>query len=386
MRNQVGNPARGEDFFIRRSLIDKAWDFIESGRHILLVAPRRVGKTSLMFHLLDNPKDKYPFLYLITESINNENEFFRRIVNKILKTDLVKNSQKIMTFLEKNMPSIKKVGPDGIEFGVQDEHNYLEILIRILKSISSEGKRLIIMLDEFPETLENIIADDGEGAGRHFLQSNRELRQDPELTGYIQFIYTGSIGLENVASRLNSIKNIIDLSRLPILPLSAEEAKTFIKLLLKNVPFTLSDSLTNYILEKIEWLIPFYIQLIFEKLTYLHRDEKAETITEEMIDRSFNEMLKERNHFEHWHTRLRASFKGNDYNFLKETLNIISENNIISAGEITNLAVKYRLEETYKDHLGSLVYDGYINNNDDRDVYRYNTPVLRMWWRQNVAN
>ena len=386
MRNKVGNPARGEDFFIRKTLIDKAWDYIESGKHILIVAPRRVGKTSLMFHLLDNPKDNYPFLYLITESINNENEFFRRIVNKALKIDLVKSSQKIITFLEKNMPSIKKVGPDGIEFGVQEEHNYLEILTRILKSISSDGKKLIIMLDEFPETLENIIADDGEGAGRHFLQSNRELRQDPELADHIQLIYTGSIGLENVASRLNSTKNINDLSRLVIPPLSTEEAKTFINLLLENVPFTLSDSLINYILEKIEWLIPFYIQLILEALTYLQRNEKAETITEAMIDRSFNEMLKERNHFEHWHTRLRASFKGNEYNFLKELLNIASENNKITSKEIINLAVKYRLEDTYKDLLGALVYDGYINNNDDRNIYRYNTPVLRMWWRQNVAN
>jgi len=339
-----------------------------------------------MYYLLDNPKDNYSFLYLITESINNENEFFRRIVNKVIKTDHVKNSQKFLTFLEKHKPAIKKVGPDGIEFGTREEHNYFEMLIRILRSVSSEDRRLIIMLDEFSETLENIIEDEGEGAGKHFLQSNRELRHDPEFSNSVQFIYTGSIGLENIASTLNEIKTINDLSRLKIPPLKTEEAKNLIQLLLQNVPFVLSESSIDFILQRIEWLIPFYIQLVIQELKNIHRYENIDRITENTLKRAFSGMLEQRNHFEHWHTRLRASFKVNHYNFVKELLNIISENDTIHSNEIVNLALKYQLENTYKDIVGSLVYDGYINNNEDNNVYRYNSPILRMWWRQNVAN
>ena len=104
------------------------------------------------------------------------------------------------------------------------------------------------------------------------------------------------------------------------------------------------------------------------------------------IDRAFNRMLEQRNHFEHWHTRLRTALKGNDYNFVKEVLNIASEKDTITSNEIFNLAVKYGLEVNFKDLIGSLIYDGYINNEDDTHVYRYNSPILRMWWRKNVAN
>ncbi|MFZ2630324.1 MAG: AAA family ATPase [Desulfosalsimonadaceae bacterium] len=386
MKITAGPPARGENFFDRENIIQKAWDLIESGNHILIAAPRRVGKTSVMYYLQDNPREGFDFLFLDTESVNNENEFFRRIVNKVLKADAIRSSQKIWNFLKKYMPSIKKIGPDGVEFGTKDDLNYLELLENILKSISDDKKKMVIMLDEFSQTLENIINDEGEAAGKHFLFSNRELRQDVEVSKNVHFIYTGSIGLENIVSRMNAIKSINDLSRLVVNPLTTAEAKNLIRLLLKNVEFELPEPLIDYILKKIEWLIPYYIQLIVQELKDLHREEKLADITEKDIDRAFEKMLTQRNHFDHWHTRLRAALKGDQYNFSKEILNIISENEIIHSNEIFNIAVKYKLENTFKDIIGSLVYDGYINNNEEPAVYRYNSPILRMWWRQNVAN
>jgi len=94
MKIITGIPARAGDFFDREALIHKAWDMIESDKHVLFVAPRRVGKTSLMFYLMDHPKPNYHLLYLNTESINNRNEFFRRVLNQVLKTNFVQKSKK----------------------------------------------------------------------------------------------------------------------------------------------------------------------------------------------------------------------------------------------------------------------------------------------------
>ena len=218
------------------------------------------------------------------------------------------------------------------------------------------------------------------------MQSNRELRQDSEIHKNVQFIYTGSIGLENVVSKLNLVSTINDLATLKIPPLKQSEAKKLIVQLLENVEFDLSDSLIDYILQEIEWLIPFYIQLVVDELRNIHREDRLEQIGEATVDRAISGMLEQRNHFEHWHTRLRASTKGHEYNFAKELLNLTSENATIHTNEVLDLAVKYGLAETYKDLVNSLVYDGYINNNDDARIYRYNSPILKMWWRQNVAN
>ena len=339
-----------------------------------------------MKYLEDFPRPPFSLTYLITESVNSEKEFYRRILNRIVKTDFVKKSKKVQNFLEQHTPTLKKIGVDGIEFGVREEHNYFEMLGSILKSPQPEANKLVIMIDEFPETLENIIEDEGDAAGRHFLQSNREIRQDSEITENVQFIYTGSIGLENIVSRLNAVSTINDLVRLKVPPLTESEANQMIQRLLARVQFVLKDGVIEYIFHQIEWLIPFYIQLIMQELRNICREQGIDAIEKAHVDKALQEMLEQRNHFEHWHTRLRTTFKGRGYSFVKDVLNITSEKSEITSNEICDLAVKYDIESSFKDIIGSLVYDGYINNHEEVHTYRFNSPILKMWWRQNVAN
>ena len=63
----------------------------------------------------------------------------------------------------------------------------------------------------------------------------------------------------------------------------------------------------------------FYIQLIVYELKS-HKN----SVTKNSIDESFDLILDNRNHFDHWHVRLR-SFIDTEYKFLKELLNNISE-------------------------------------------------------------
>ncbi len=386
MKTCIGSPARGEKFFYRKKLIDKAWDKIENGSNILIVAPRRVGKTSIMFHLLDNPRDDYKVIYVDMESANSESEFFRRLLNKILKSGILNKLLTAITFLEKHRPEIKKIGADGIEFGVRSDLDYLDLLVKVIKSINESKSKLILMIDEYPQTLENIIKDKGVGAGTKFLQSNRELRMDPDLNQTITYIYAGSIGLENIVSKINSIGSINDLAALVMPPLQNGEEFEFIHYLLQDVSFNLHEEQIKYIFNKIEWLIPFHIQLVIQGINDLIIDGEIEEISNQIIDSVFKEMIKQRNHFDHWHTRLRTSFDSDEYTFAKEILNIISESETINSSEIFEIVVKQKLEKNYKDIIGSLIYDGYINNNDDPKIYRYNSPIVRMWWRKYVAN
>ena len=52
MHNLIGKPAEGEDFFDRERETRRLWERIDTD-NVLLLAPRRVGKTSLMFRLRD---------------------------------------------------------------------------------------------------------------------------------------------------------------------------------------------------------------------------------------------------------------------------------------------------------------------------------------------
>jgi type IV secretory pathway ATPase VirB11/archaellum biosynthesis ATPase len=59
MRNIVGTPVRGDDYFERPKATARIWGALENGENLLLSSPWRTGKTSLLRHLCDTPKSDF---------------------------------------------------------------------------------------------------------------------------------------------------------------------------------------------------------------------------------------------------------------------------------------------------------------------------------------
>jgi AAA+ ATPase superfamily predicted ATPase len=385
MKNQtIGNPAVGENFFDRPCIIKELWDAVDANSHILIAAPRRVGKTSILRKMQSEPKEGYGVIYITTEAADSEHEFWKKLFKGLTSDDnlnlLQRSIPKIALLLESITKNIKNIGPNGVDFcdGVPTDHaTAFESIITKLNL----DKKIVIMIDEFPQTVENIRLAKGDNSARLFLSANRALRQNPHLTDKVTFIYTGSIGLESVAAQLNGTKFINDLHCIKISPFTTKEAMQFVDELMVIRDLKLDESTKKYLIEKIEWLIPFYLQLIIKEI-----EISIETVVNTAaIDQAINRALDNRNHFEHWHTRLRSAFKNPEYLYAKDILNYLSEHNAIESSDIANLAAKREIVDE-KEIIHTLVYDGYINNNDNVKQYRFNSPILRMWWYKNVAN
>ncbi|MBX4271386.1 ATP-binding protein [Clostridium estertheticum] len=391
MKITTGQAARGENFFKRPILINKLWRKIDSDSSIIISAPRRVGKTSLMRYIEDNPREKYYVVYVITESVYNENKYYKEIVKAILNCDSIRKRDKVINSIKdiaKNIfKSIDEVGIDSVKFSKNIEYNYYDKFIEIMRTIDLEGHKLIIMIDEFAQTIENIQQKEGTAYAIHLLQSNRVLRQNSDINNKFQFIYTGSISLEGIARRMDSSKFINDLDIVKVTPLSKSEGKNLINELLKGLDFTMDEGTINHMLNEIKWLIPFYIQLAMDKIQDIYDEDNLCVIHNKSVDIAIKRMIEENNKFSSWHERL-VVYKNNDYKFIIETLDqiSISEAKKITYNEIHNLAVKYNLCETYKDLLNTLIDDGYINNDDEEKFYTFTSPILRMWWCKKNAN
>ncbi len=366
-------------------MFNDIWRIIESGSNILLVAPRRVGKTSILFYLSDNPKGGFRPLYLITESVNDENEFFRKLYGHIfeLLDGIEKFSQRIRNLVGKN--KISEISKNGVK--LEDvKLDYYGALIKLFEVLDLDGEKLIILIDEFPETVENI-KDKNETDALHFLQKNRELRHSAIVREKAQFIYAGSIGLENVVSKINASSTINDLHSFGVPPFTEKESRGLIfDKILKNSEMQIEDEQVSFLLSKIEWLIPFYIQLIMDETYKLYSYEELKKITNEVIERAIDKSVQHKLYFDLWLSRLKTTFKGNEFSFVKSVLNNASEKDTISSAEIYNYAEGFNITEIYKNIINTLVYDGYINNNDNPKIYHFNSPILKRWWYKYVAN
>ncbi|MFY0598491.1 MAG: hypothetical protein JXR03_02390 [Cyclobacteriaceae bacterium] len=379
----IGPSAEGDNYYSRTYLDQKFWKLINNGAHILVSAPRRIGKTSFLKNVVHQGKKGFIVKYHITESINSSNEFFKRLYKSLLEELSTHKGlwKGLQSTLKQN--SITKLGTGGIEFGKSDLDYFEEFKLLIIKIDLSE--KLIFIVDEFSETLENIITDHGEQAGKQFLHQNRELRQESEINKKIQFVYSGSIGLGNIAERINSVKNINDVRNFTVPPLTKEEGMNLIKMLTTDEELDFAKEVKNYLLERIFWLIPYYLQIVLDEIENVLQQNGTLKVINENVDQAIDKALEVRIYFEHWLTRLRTAIKGDHFSFAKETLNAISKSDKgLSVNEVFDLASKYGLQEDYGTIVRTLEYDGYIHANENKR-YIFNSPLLRIWWERNIA-
>lgn len=386
MQTVIGQVARGKNFWDRKNEMGNIWRAIESGSHILISAPRRVGKTSIMYKVVDEPKEGYIPIYVNVESADSQQEFWQKLFHALIDEDFVNGLKAKSKLLFENIKSIKisKVSAKGIEFGDGPELSFINAFKQLVKDLDSD-KKLLIMIDEFAQTIENIIKYEDEKNAVNLLKNHRELRQNQKFSEKVTFVYAGSIGLESVVAKIDASRHINDLNSIKVKPLERTDAKEFALQLFQSNEKNISPANIEYLLDKIEWLIPFYIQLIVQEAVNVERIKLDVQASD--LDKAFEEALEHRQYFESWLTKIKTSFKNDEFLFAKIVLNKISEEQTITFNQIVNLASKNNMdEESARDVMRSLVYDGYINNNEQSKIYRFNSPILRLWWNKNVAN
>ena len=349
MRNIVGSVVRGDDFFERPKTIKKLWQAIDNGEHILLSAPRRSGRTSLLRHLCENPKENFSLVYVDVSSVDRRNSFYERCLNAI---------------------SFKST---------QTPDNYRKEFIHALQTIKNK-QQLVFIIDEFPQAILNIHQTRGGANTIQFLQRLKDIRQDPAFN-HIQFIFVGSPSLTPLRTELNLTNISNDLLTIDIPPLTKKEATLFIQQLSVNVNVQMTTVQIEYLLEKIRWLIPFHLQLFFREIAIIAIDEDITTITNNEIDNAFLQLLNIRHQdvFENWYSSIKNLFGEQTYNFVKQLLDVLSNQAKIALNTIVALAQRCAVEEQYPSILRVLTHEGFINNQDDS--YSFNSGLFKIWWQ-----
>jgi len=391
MKLGIGKPVRGDKFYPRTNISSKLLELLEEDANILLSAPRRVGKTSIILNLYDNPPKNYLVVYVDTEKCESIQEYFKELLNKITDSEIIDKydgfGSSVIEKIKDTAKRVKKINVGGV-IGIEKEAaqtivDYYEEFELLLNEIELKGQKIVLLVDEFPVTVENIKRkDDSNGSNevKKFLQMNRTIRLNPKLSDKISFIYTGSIGLVNVVSNIGMTEDINDLSELTVPPLESKDALKLLASLASNYKIPIDKSTSKYIIEKVEWLMPFYIQTLFREVRDLYRKEEPDTIDNNFIDQAFNNIIENINiYLDHFRTRLNKVFKKEQLNFSKELLHSIADNNFIQKNNIPELAAKYKVEN-YSYLIDTLKYDGYIDNSANENEYRFNSPIFKQWW------
>lgn len=382
--NVFGPPVTGEDFFGRTKELTMAHKKLDSGHSLVLSAPRRIGKSSFAKRLVNEKSAQgWKCVYIDLEKIRSESQFLQTLITEFDKSGIWSKAGKTAgNILSGILESIKSIGTVKVDFGhllpTGDPYASLAELI-------DHTQDTLIVIDEL--TLFLGILEKGRPDVQDiavFLNWFRSLRQ--VSPSRVRWIFCGSVGLHNFTGSRNLSYTINDLAELQFDAMTEEEAFGLVRALSDAETLIMSDEMINFLLKKLNWHIPYFIQIIFYEITNI--TPSGQPVTEEIIQTSFSKLIHS-NLMATWSERL-AEYNGHEVGarsiltlICKSSEGISKEQLVASFMQKMNLSNIAEAEKELSDILNMLERDGYLIRSNGRRVFR--SPLLKDWWHYNFA-
>lgn len=388
-RNHVGRPVKGRDFFDRVREQRRFWRDLDTD-NLLLLAPRRVGKTSLMFRLRDTAGERgVRAVYVTVADVLDEAGFVHRLYEHVLQGDdgpglweQLRDSG-VGRFLRAFTPSKLGAGPVSVELQGAAGESWRELGEALVRALQLQERRSLLLVDELPIFVLALLREDAERA-RRFLDWLRSVRQRADR---VRWVLAGSIGLDTVAALHNLADTINDLEVAELGAFEPEVAQDFVAGLSQSHALDLDRATCTYLVTKVGWPVPYFLQLLFRQVRNLAEDAGAPA-SPATVDAAWELLLhpNRRNYFDNWRQRLPKQ--------LGPVLALQAEVLLSAASAADGGIQRATLSQALAPHvrdpaereaalvflLNMLQNDGYIVKTGER--YRFRSPLLQAWWRR----
>jgi hypothetical protein len=389
LQNVTGQVVEGENFFDREMETARFWRGLETD-NLLLLAPRRVGKSSVLRRMKATAGVRgFTGVYVDVSDCSDELRFVQRLYAAILEhhgaAERLWNGI-TESWLGKTISRVKKAGAAGfsIEFS-SDESAWARMGEELAESLAGLEGRTLIQVDELPVFVLKLLnrSDDADqGRIREFLYWLRRLRQDYPR---VRWLLAGSIGLDTVASRLNIADSINDLRIETLGAFDVPTSHALLQALAGAYGVALEETVRDHILERVGWAVPYYLQLIFDKLRDCRKPGNADV--DSAIDRLLDPHHK--GLFDYWRQRLRDELGRPDADYAATLLHPASRapegvrRSIFKQALTAAVPDSDIREEKVRYLLDVLENDGYLVEEDK--LWRFRSPLLREYWQRRVA-
>lgn len=372
---KIGSPVVGEDFFGREVELRKAESLIRDN-NLMLAAPRRVGKTSFARKLTDTLSSKgWNTIFIDLEEITSIDHFFNAFYGELVKLPETKAVEKVKAKMKKWLSGVE-LSTTGLPVKAtvkmeSSDNNDFKDLADILNTLDNHT---LIVFDELTVLLKSLSdKNDNEQAVRMFLNQFRAMRS--ATSEKCSWLICSSVGVRNFTTQHNLSDTINDVADFELGAFSDEEATKFVSTLAESIGIEADAKIKRYILDKIGWNIPFFIQLLLSRLP-------VGEIAKADVDDAYGHLL-QTGSFDTWHERLNIEY-GNNKDVAKLILKYLCVNvDGKTRDEIYN-HIYAKMPSFEDDEMGlllrALMTDGYLVK--DGEQYKFRSPLLRDYWKE----
>ncbi|MDE7407874.1 MAG: hypothetical protein K2M76_05580 [Muribaculaceae bacterium] len=383
--NKIGAPVTGDDFYGRKQELIKAHRYLNDRQSLLLSAPRRIGKSSFAKKMIhDKTKEGWKCIYIDLQGIATKEAFIRKLIESFTGIGILeKAGSKAKDFIDSTLSMVKGVSLGDLKLDINNRE-YTESLLNRLAELFDHDNDTLIVIDELPLFLGKLMDDEGKKRNdvEFLLNWFRSIRQH-EDSG-IRWMFCGSVGLRNFTNHYRMSQSINDLIDFDLGELPAPEAKGLIAALAESYRLPMDEALITKTLETLQWPIPYFIQLLIDRLISKKHNQTTIPVKPEDIVCAIEE-LSQSDYFITWAERL------DEYRDLENTARIILDSLALADTGLTkdelltvamngiNPTTIDTAKKSLTKVLEMLEHDGYIMRNNEYRKFR--SPLLRKWWK-----
>lgn len=389
--NRVGPPVRGADFFGREAFVKLASDKLKAG-HVLLAAPRRFGKTSVMYRLMDDPQWDYRIVHADLEHLTDPASLLAELTERLAKDGKLAKFISGLSWLSQEAWSrfretIEEVELFEIKIKLKEmlRERWQEGGEELFKRVAAANTTVVFFLDEFPMMIDRMARSEKHREdAKLMLYWLRALRIRPDLTN-VRFLIAGSIGIGRVLNELGEIAAINDFESLKLDPFTPTVASDFLDALAASENIPLTQPSKRKMLEVIGTSVPYFLQIIFSEVSKAHLLD-GEAITPRKVELIYhNKVLGVdcKTYFDHYYSRLRDYYQPHEEKAVKR---ILRELAVVGAMTRDACFQFYKLEvaqadlEAFNLLMTDLENDFYISFDGGKRQYQFSCKLLRDWW------
>jgi Cdc6-like AAA superfamily ATPase len=396
----VGSPARDDDFCFREEFLEDLWEAVEK-HNVLLLAPRRTGKTSVMYRMLDRPKESWLPIHLNVEDLKTPGDFIISLIDAInehqpayMRNTLAKGWK----FVNDTLSRVERIEVSEFKFQLRKKENPEkkwqdrgnELIDRVIRS----DKRVLFIIDELPDMLNSMFNDSHENYDI-FLHWFRKIR-DRSLKHQLRWLVGGSVNLIAALDQQGMVKQVNDLKSEPLPPFTNEEITEFVKHMLGSRDVRFDETVIPRIQDLLGTPIPLFLQMLTEELYRLWKRDKSRIMTATQVEEAYNKSLlgeMARDKLQHYRSRIDVHYLPDDR---EAACYFLSKMSLIDTGlshralfqlyrQIEDRRTAPRtgpaLSQAFQRLMLHLQSDFYIEPSVD-GAFDFASRLLKNWWKK----
>ena len=354
---------------------------IKKGNHVNIAAPRRVGKTSVVYYISKNRLKEYHCIFESIQSLQSENEVYKRIYELIL-SSFSSNTQvtkKLKNYLSGR--GIKNISFEGVQFTDKKDINYHKEIENICSELIKNNEKVVLFIDELPDVLYYLNKHNKNEEAIRLLRTLRVWRQNDQFKN-LTLVLTGSVGFHHIVKIIEGrATDLNDLNNIKFEAFTKNQALGYIQHVTSESTIKYTNNMAKYLLDKVSYLIPYFINLLLREIDSISKKTKTKKLTKKNIDTAFDIIVKENKDFKDWKDRLFEYYSDFDAKFMNEILVYLAHYDTLSIRRLYDLAIKHKQEINYMDIVEILENDGYII--EQNNSYSFISPFLKAFWKKN---